>query len=116
MIMMKQRIVGEMVYHLVVHTTISTYIGLFEQPWTVYLDTAPEDQNTSLPCSFPDYLSFMEMDYKESLNAYLDGLVRVTCALGFCLENQNYGVVEDEGRQGIRSTELGRHQGQTPSH
>ena len=49
-------------------------VGSVEQPWTVYLETAPEDENTPLPSSFPDYLSFMEMGYKESLKAYLDVL------------------------------------------
>ena len=49
-------------------------IGSAEKPWTVYLESAPEDDNTPLPCSFPDFLSFMEMGYKESLNAYLDAL------------------------------------------
>ena len=49
-------------------------IGSVGQPWTVYLETAPEDENTPLPSSFPDFLSFMEMGYAESLQAYLDVL------------------------------------------
>ena len=32
-------------------------VGPVEQPWTVYLETAPEDKDTPLPSSFPDYLS-----------------------------------------------------------
>ena len=49
-------------------------VGSVEQPWTVYLESAPEDENTPLPSSFPDYLSFMEMGYAESLQAYLNVL------------------------------------------
>ena len=33
-----------------------------------------EDENTPLLSSFPDFLSFMEMGYTESLQAYLDVL------------------------------------------
>ena len=49
-------------------------VGSVEQPWTVYLEAAPEDENTPLPSSFPDFLSFMGMGYAESLKAYLDVL------------------------------------------
>ena len=47
-------------------------VGSVEQPWTKYLETAPDDENTPLLSSFPNYLSFMEMGCAESLKAYLD--------------------------------------------
>ena len=43
------------------------YVRSVEQLWTNYLETAPEDENTPSSSSFPDYLSFMEMVYAESL-------------------------------------------------
>ena len=46
-------------------------MGSVEQPWTKYLETASEDENTPLPSSFPDYLSFMEMGYAESFKVYI---------------------------------------------
>jgi hypothetical protein len=49
-------------------------IGSAEKPWSVYLESAPEDDCTPLPSSFPDFLSFMEMGYEESLIAYLGAL------------------------------------------
>jgi hypothetical protein len=49
-------------------------IRTVEKPWTVYLETVPENEDTPLPSSFPDFLSFMEMGYTESLQAYLDAL------------------------------------------
>ena len=49
-------------------------MGSVERPCTKYLESAPEDENTPLPSSFPDYLSFIEMGYAESLKAYLDFL------------------------------------------
>jgi hypothetical protein len=87
-------------------------VGSVEQPWTKYLETAPEDENTPLPSSFPDYLLFMEMGYKESLKAYLDVLeshVHSKFA-------QRTKIMELLQTKGIHSTELGGYQGQTPAH
>jgi hypothetical protein len=38
------------------------------------LEEAPEDIDTPLPCSFTDYLNFMEQSYEEALKAYLGQL------------------------------------------
>ena len=73
-----------------------------EQLWTNYLETAPEDENTPLPSSFPDYLSFMEMVYAESLKAYLDILDSHV--------HSEFAKKTKIMEQGICSTELGGYQ------
>ena len=43
-------------------------------PWSNQLEEAPEDIDTPLPCSFTDYLNFMEQTYEEALKEYLGQL------------------------------------------
>ena len=55
-------------------------IGSAEKPWSVYLESAPEDDCTPLPSSFPDFLSFiMEMGSQCIL-----GCSGRSCASGIC--------------------------------
>jgi len=42
------------------------------EPWTSYVPNAPEDEETPLPCSFPEFLAFTEVGYETALQTYLD--------------------------------------------
>ncbi len=62
-------------------------MGSAEQPWTKYLETASEDENTPLPSSFPDYLSFMNGLCKVLQGIFNTGFL---CALGVRQEDQDH--------------------------
>jgi hypothetical protein len=70
-------------------------VGSVEQPWTVYLETAPEDENEYPFTVFFSGLSFV---YGNGLQGVFEGILGCageSCALGVRPEDQNYGAVED---------------------
>ena len=40
------------------------------KPWTSYVPNAPEDEETPLRCSFPDFLAFTEVGYETAVQTY----------------------------------------------
>ena len=44
------------------------------KPWTKLIPVAKEDEETELPCSFPDFLAFTEIDYEASIQVYYDSI------------------------------------------
>ena len=66
-------------------------------PWaSISNDTAPEDYDTPLPSSFPDYLHYMEMSVEEAMKEYLS-LIDTHISSGFSANTDIRKFLTDVG-------------------
>ena len=59
---------------------LSMIKGDLVDPWELIDDEAPEERDVDIPCSFPDFLHYMEMSVDEARQEYLDLLDAHTSA------------------------------------